>query len=226
MVTSIVLALCVLLILLSSVHRDVLVRRDHVVRQVLDDARRLESFDSYSLMVVRGVRQIELACEQAAAASAHGAAEAERVALDVASRQAGTLVPEVRERLRIWRALLDGLNRAAPVMAPLRARELRLPTLRGVACVDAAAALLLSALVHLRLHLRLLDFGLGVALRVLSRLRAPLGARGRRRLAAAGADIDTLSGASIRAYISWLRSPTLPRQAPAPLAPPAQQYVM
>lgn len=198
---------CLLLMLLSGLRRDWLVRRSRLARAALRDLRRALPLGEYVLMVDLGLLQLEQACAAVAAAEVPES-EADGRLLEVIQLQARTLAPVMRERLQLCgdvAALLD----AAPAVRPLSAGELRLPPLRRAAHAEAWGRHVLTPLRHLRLHLALLRWGLGFASRVLLRLRVPLAGMERHRIEAGGADFGTLARASVHAYAALLRSPAL-----------------
>ena len=196
--------------LLSGIKHGLLLGGAKRGQALLLDLRRELSLRSYAQMVEIGTRAFDVAYKQAGLTLATGTEAQAQVALEVVRHQARTLAGEWDLRWRMWGDAAALLDVAAPC-PPLRARELRLPSLRALACVDAAAVPMLPPCLGLRLHVRLLRLGVALSLRIL------LHAHARRCLPDAGADLSTLARASVPAYEALLLAPATPNRV-APVA--------
>lgn len=211
-------ALCLTLLALRTLQRWLTAAGHTEALSVVVHLRREAPPAVYARQIDVGLMQLEAACTQTAAAARQGLSAEESRLLALVHLHAGGLLVKLGERWEAWAELAAQLPAAPAPPAPLPVHALRLPELGLLACADGAAVWLLAPAGRLYLHLRLLRAGLGRAAYVLRGLRAPLHARGVRRLDAAGADAGTLARVSVGAYIALLRTPVL-MTASSPRAP-------
>lgn len=223
MLMSFVVVFCLTLMLLSVPQRDWLVRRARRAQAALRDLRRAVRLPDYTWMIDEGVPQLEQACA-ALRASDDGETEGDTTLAQLIRHQARTLLPVMGAHLRLCRDVASLLD-AAALVEPLPAEELHTPWLRRAARVAAWGRRARAPLLHLRLHLTLLHWGLGRSLTALGRVRLPLAPGERRRIAERGADVGRLARASTHACAALLRSPTVVMHEP-PAGHTNQKHLM